>query len=116
MSLEKRTTGWSVIAMFAFAFLLVVTGVSTSHAQQVLDPSKNTEDFDGGQQGDPDMPTGDVPPPSGTGGSTGSEGGAYRGHAYAGGITETVPTKRWGAWAHWKVALKLFARNLAFVR
>ena len=64
--------------------------------------------------GDPDMPTGDLPPPSGTG--TGTETGTYRGHGTTGGITEAVPTKRWGLWAHWKVAMKLYARHAFLLR
>ncbi|MEO6463262.1 MAG: hypothetical protein ABIP29_09320 [Candidatus Eisenbacteria bacterium] len=56
------------------------------------------------------MPTGDTPPPSGSGSST-SDGGLYRGHATSSGVTEAVPSKRYGQWAHWKIALKLFARS-----
>jgi len=123
MSLQKRTAGLGGLAMFfACLFLLLVsTGVSSSHAQTVDSPSKQAgtiEGEDGVDLGDPDMPTGDLPPPSGGSGSTstGYDGGVYRGHATTGGVTEVVQTKRWGWWSHWQVALKLMARNLFIAR
>lgn len=118
MFLVKRTLGTRWLALLALVFVLVVSGVTSSHAQQVIDPSKNSgllEGEDGVDQGDPDMPTGDLPPPSGSG-STGTETGTYRGHGTTGGITEAVPTRRWGLWAHWKVAMKLFARHSFLLR
>jgi hypothetical protein len=114
MSLVKRTTGMGWLAMLACLFvLLVATGVSSSHAQSTLGKSADTlEGGEGGADaGDPDMPTGDTPPPSGSGSPSSSDGNVYRGHAMTGGVTEAVPSKRYGQWAYWKVALKLFARS-----
>lgn len=113
MSLVNRTTGLGWLAMLACLFvLLVATGVSSSHAQS--SPGKSVDTLEGGDggadAGDPDMPTGDTPPPSGSGAPS-SDGNVFRGHATTGGVTEAVPSKRYGQWAHWKVALKLFARS-----
>ena len=113
MFLVKRTTGLGWLAMLACLFVLLVsTGVSSSHAQtspKSIDPLEGGEG--GADAGDPDMPTGDTPPPSGSGSPSGSDGNVYRGHATTGGITEAVPSKRYGQWAHWKFALRLFARS-----
>lgn len=113
MSLVKRTTGLGWLAMLACLFVLLVsTGVSSSHAQTSSGKSVDTlEDEGGADTGDPDMPTGDTPPPSGSGSPSASDGGVSRAHATTGGVTEAVPSKRYGQWAHWKIALKLFARS-----
>ncbi len=116
MSQVLRTTGLGWLAMLACLSLLLVTiGASASHAQTTGSPTKaegTLEGEGGADAGDPDMPTGDTPPPSGTSGTpSGTNSGAIRGHATTGGITEAVPSTRWGQWAHWKVALKLFARS-----
>ena len=113
MPLVKRTSGlawWALVA--CLSLWLVSIGVSSSHAQ-TGSPTKVSGTFegeDGTDTGDPDMPTGDTPPASDQG-SPGTDTGAYRVHATAGGVTEAVPSKRYGQWASWKIALKLFARN-----
>jgi hypothetical protein len=116
----KRTTGMGLLALWACAFLLLVSiTASSSYAQSSGTPSKATQTFEGedggADQGDPDAPTGDAPVPSGAGGSY-DGGGMSRGHAMNGGIVEAAPTTRGGLWAHWRVALKLLARNFAYIR
>jgi hypothetical protein len=121
MQLVHRTTrvGWLALLACA-ALLLVSTGASSSYAQSAGSPTKSTgtiEGEDGTNVGDPDVPTGETPPPTGSSGSSsyGGEGTANRGHAMVGGV-EAVPAKRLGMWAHWKIALKLLARNLPYIR
>jgi len=121
MHLEHRTTRMDWLALLACVVLLLVsTGASSSYAQTSGMPSKSAGTFegdDGTSAGDPDVPTGEAPPPNGSGGSAsyGDEGGAIRGHAVVGGV-EAVPAKRLGMWAHWKVALKMLARNFYYIR
>jgi hypothetical protein len=113
MVLVKRTSGLGWLALLLCAALVLVSiGASSSHAQSAssIDKSGTPETGDGGtDQGDPDMPTGDAPSPAG--GTSSGDGSVYRGHAISGGITEAVPSKRQGQWAHWKIALKLLARS-----
>ena len=113
MLLSNRTTGLGWLAMLAcLSLLLVSTGVSSSHAQ-TGEPSRTSGSFegDGTTAGDPDMPTGDTPPPSTSGTTSTWDGGSYRGHGMTAEVTEVVPGKRFGQWAHWRIALKLFART-----
>lgn len=119
--IDTRRTGIGWLALIACAFLFLVSlSASPSYAQSSGTPSKAAETFegaDGAEQGDPDAPTGDVPPPSGSSGSSSYDGGGMsRGHVVGGGIVEAVPEKRFGSWAHWKIALKLLARNFYYVR
>lgn len=117
MALFKRTTilGW--LTLLACAVLVLSSmGASSTYAQTSGSPSKSSgtlEDGSGTNAGDPDMPTGDTPPPSpSSAGSTSSfDGSMSRGHGMTGGVTEAVPSKRWGQWAHWKIALKMLARG-----
>jgi len=115
MLLQKRTTtlGWLTLIACAVC-LLVSTQVSSAYAQtssSVTKSSGTLEGEGGTDAGDPDMPGGDVPPPSSSGTNSSSDGNLTRGHGMTGGITEAVPSKRLGQWAHWKVALKLLARG-----
>jgi hypothetical protein len=115
MSMLKRRTwvGWCTLLACA-VFLLVSTGASSSYAQTSGSPSKSSgtlEDGAGTTAGDPDMPSGDLPPPGSSGSTSSYDGGGIRGHAATGTITEAVPSKRFGLWAHWKIALKILARN-----
>ena len=115
MVLVKRMPGiggW--LAFVAILSLCLVSmGVSSSFAQSESGSTKvGIEGDDGLDAGDPDMPTGDIPPPSTTGGANPyNDGNTYRGHATYGGIDGVTPVKRYGLWAHWKIALKLFARG-----
>ena len=115
MAQTKRRTGLGWLALVACTCLFLVSiGASSSHAQTAESDSKSAgtlEDVNGTDVGDPDMPTGDTPPPSTTGGSAGSGHDLSRGRAMSGGITEVMPSKRYGLWAHWKIALKLMARG-----
>src|SRR5262245_8442043 len=113
MVLVKRMPGISWLALVAvLALCLVSTAVSSSHAQSSPGSTKVGIDGDDGlDTGDPDMPTGDTPPPNSGGTAPATDGGAYRGHATSDGITGAVPEKRFGLWAHWKIALHMLARG-----
>lgn len=121
MQLVHRTTRMGWLALLACAVLLLVsTGASSSYAQSTGSPSKSAGTFegdDGTNVGDPDVPTGEAPPLNGSSGSSsyGDGGGATRGHVMVGGV-EAVPGKRLGMWAHWKIALKMLARNFHSIR
>ena len=113
MVLVKRMPGLGWFAFVAIlALCLVSTGVSSSHAQSSPGSTKvGLEGDDGLDTGDPDMPTGDTPPPSSGGNAPATDGGTYRSHTVSGGVTDAVPGKRYGLWAHWKIALHLLARG-----
>lgn len=120
MSQIKRRNGMGWLALLACAFLFLVSiATSPSYAQSTGAPAKNSDTFegdDGTEAGDPDVPTGEVPPPSASGGA-GHEGSSMtRGHAMTGGIVAVVPERRLGAWASWKLALKILARNFYYIR
>lgn len=115
MSLLKRRTSVGWLTLLACAVLLLLsTHASSTYAQTSPGSSKSSgslEDGNGTTAGDPDMPTGDTPPPTGTGSTSSYDGNTNRSHTMRGGITEAVPSKRYGQWAHWKVMLKLLARS-----
>lgn len=111
--------GW--LALIAcVGLLLVSTGASSSYAQSTGSPTKSAGTFEGENgtnQGDPDMPTGDTPPPSASTSTSSRYAGSTTGaHVETGGITEAVPSKRYGAWASWKLALKLLAQHIHAIR
>jgi len=113
MLVSKRMRGLSTWALLlSVVFYLALSSVSTSHAQVPGSTAKTADTLeDGGtRNGDPDMPTGDTPPASGGSVSSGgNEGGGIVLHSST---APVEPSKRFGAWAHWKIALKLFARGL----
>ncbi len=113
MQVLKRANGagmWLLVLSVAIVFASMT--VATSFAQTSGTPVKSVgliEDDLGLNSGDPDMPTGDSPPPSTGSGSTGSI-------ANGSGITLhssdlAAPSKRYGLWAHWKFALRLYLQG-----
>jgi len=111
MQFLKRTYGvglWVLVLSASLVFASIT--VATSYAQTST-KSEGTIDGDiGPTSGDPDMPTGDTPAPSAGSGTTGSiDSGA--------GITQhsstivAEPSKRYGAWAQWKLAFRLYLRG-----
>lgn len=115
---RKAGPGWLALSVLAL-LLLASIGTSSSYAQVADSPGRSTgtlEGEDGTEIGDPDIPSGETPVPSGAGGTPSYDGGGMsRGHAQSGGI-EAVPQKRGGLWAHWRIALKMLARNLHYLR
>jgi len=103
MRLLKMVAGIGLVALFVSAGLIPVPGgiqpgSAYASGSTTMDPSRSGDPL----AGDPDGPTGDIAPPT------------------KGTITEqpTVsepPAKRFGAWAHWKLALKTWIR-FTFVR
>jgi hypothetical protein len=110
MQVTKRTTGvelWLLVMSVAFVFASMA--VDTSHAQTSGSSSKSAgtvEDL-GPNSGDPDMPGSDTPQPSAGSGTTGSIDGGSGVTQHSSPVAVT-PAKRYGAWAHWKFALKLY--------
>ena len=109
MQLLKRTYGVGLWVLVLSASLVFASfTVATSYAQT---PAKSEGTIDGDvgpTSGDPDMPTGDTPPPStgsGTNGSIDSGAGVTQHSSVA------EPSKRHGAWAHWKLAFRLYLRG-----
>lgn len=115
MSQLKRRTGIGWLALLACAFLFLASIGATAADAQVADPrtrsSGTLEGEDGAEAGDPDMPTGDTPPRVGATGSGTHGSDLSRAHGTTSGITDATPSKRYGQWAHWKIALKLLARG-----
>lgn len=107
------------LALIALVGLLLVsTGASSSYAQSTGSPQKSAGSLDGDlgtNQGDPDGPTGDVPPPSATSSTSSRTGGSATGsHVATGEITAVAPGRHAGLWASWKLALKMLARNFPY--
>jgi len=113
MQVLKRTNGVGLWALYlSVALVFASMTVATSFAQTSGTSSKaegTLEDGIGPTSGDPDMPTGDTPPPSTGSGATGSidNGTGLSLHS----SVAAEPSKSHGAWAHWKLALKLYLRG-----
>ncbi len=105
MRLLKQVAGIGLLALVLSAGPILVPGgplFGSAYAGGSLtaDPSRAS---DGNPMaGDPDGPTGDVAPPT-------------RGTVNEPAVAAEPPAKRLGAWAHWKLALKLLV-HLTFVR
>lgn len=99
MQVLKKVAGIGLVALLLSAGLIPVpggslTGSAYAGGTLLTDPSRSNEANP--QAGDPDGPTGDIGPPT------------------SGTVTEQpavnpVPAKRLGGWAHWKLALRLWA-------
>jgi len=114
MQVLKRTHGVGLwLLVLSVALLFASMTVSSSFAQTSPTANKSTgvlEDGLGPTAGDPDMPTGDTPPPSTGSGSSGSidNGTEYTLHTAN---VAAEPSKHFGLWAHWKLALMLYLRG-----
>lgn len=112
MQVWKRTNRvglWLLVLSAALVF--ASTTVATSFAQVSDTSSKSAgtvEEELGPNAGDPDMPTGDTPP-SGSGSAGSFDNGTGMTLHTSNVVAE--PSKRFGAWAHWKLALRLYVRG-----
>ncbi len=109
MQVKQRTNGaelWVLVLSITLVFASI--SVATSQAQTSGSKSSGTVEDLGPTSGDPDMPGSDAPPTgSGTTGSFESGTGVTL-HSST---VAATPGKKFGAWAHWKVALKLYLRG-----
>ncbi len=112
MQVLKRTNGVGLwVLALSITLVFASTTVATSFAQTAGTSTKSgTIDEElGPSSGDPDMPTGDTPPsPSGSG-TTGSIDNGTGIVLHSSDLA--APSKRYGVWAHWKFALKLYLRG-----
>jgi hypothetical protein len=113
---EKHMWCWKQVSRVGLLALVIASGSLTllagtthpSYAQSSLaDPGNITDPGSGPKPGDPDGPTGDMPTPNAgqqrlVNGSTGLPSTPTNG---------IVPERRYGVWAQWKLALKLWARS-----
>ena len=106
----KQVTRVGLLALVIAGVSLALVSVSThpSYAQgssSLSDPGSITDPGSGPKPGDPDGPTGDLPPPSASGGRLTS--GGYGSPTSS---TGTVPQRRLPVLVSWKLALKIWAR------
>lgn len=113
MQVMKRTNGaglWALYLSLALVFASMMVATSQAQTSGTSSRAEGTlEDGAGPTSGDPDMPTGDTPPPSTGSGATGSIDNGTGMTLHSPVVAE--PSKRYGAWAHWKLALKLYLRG-----
>lgn len=105
MRLLKQVAGIGLLALVLGAGPILVPGGPLSGSAYAggsltSDPSRTSDVSP--LAGDPDGPTGDVAPPT-------------RGTVNEPVVVAEPPAKRLGAWAHWKLALKLLVQFM-FVR
>ena len=114
MQALKRTTGvglWMLALSIALVFASMTVATSFAQTSGTAQKSTGTAVDDlGPSSGDPDMPTGDTPPPSTGSGSTGSI-DSGTGITLHSSDLASAPSKRYGLWAHWKFALKLYLQG-----
>ena len=105
----KQATRVGLLALVLTGVSLALVSVSThpSYAQtgsSLADPGQITDPGTGPKPGDPDGPTGDLPPSAGsriTSNGTGAPTSS----------TGIVPQRRLPVWSSWTLAIKLWARS-----
>jgi hypothetical protein len=118
---ELARTG--LLALLMGAGLVLVAGTAApANASATWSGTRSTaagQDVIGPSAGDPDGPTGDLPPPGTS--PSGSYGGTVGGtevsrHQQGATLISVTPDKRGGVWAHWMNALRMGFRLALVVR